>query len=380
MAFTDLTMHFIDLRWILSGFSILIGVVAALVVWFDRRRRRQQEAALFDPENAGPVLERAPFGWLVLDDATSYRYANPYVRRLLNLSAPAGSLPEADWVALLQKDRAAARGTEAVLGRYRSVPLPSGKITRWWVTSWRDWDIAFLLDITDQKRAEEASRYLLNGLSHELHTPLSGVLTHLEILQLPDISEEIRQQSLRMLKTEAQRLSRLVRLMLELGRLETSSGLERRPVDLMAVAEQAGAQLAPRAEQQEITFSLQANTPVPLVVGDRDRLMQVFLNLLDNVIKHCRPGDGAVVSLERMEEGVVCTVRDTGPGVPAVHLPHITRRFYRAAPQKVEGSGLGLALVEEILRRHGSELTIKSQAEGEATFTCVRFVLPVLPE
>jgi signal transduction histidine kinase len=108
--------------------------------------------------------------------------------------------------------------------------------------------------------------------------------------------------------------------------------------------------------------------------------MQVFLNLLDNVAKHCRPGDRAVVSLERAEEGVACAVRDTGPGIPAEHLPHISRRFYRAAPQAVEGSGLGLALVEEILHRHGSRLEIESRTEGDETGTCVRFVLPVLPE
>ena len=169
-----------------------------------------------------------------------------------------------------------------------------------------------------------------------------------------------------MLKTEAQRLSRLVRLMLELGRLETSAGLERRPVDLMAVAEQAvvAARAPGRAARDHL---LPASQHARAAGGRRSGSVDAGLpQLLDNVIKHCRPGDGAVVSLERTEEGVVCTVRDTGPGVPAVHLPHITRRFYRAAPQKVEGSGLGLALVEEILRRHGSELTIESQAEGEA--------------
>jgi len=372
-------MLIIDLRCLLSSLFILIGAVAAWIVWLDRRRRRQQEAATFDPEGAGPVLERAPFGWLILDGADAYRYANPYARRLLDLSTPV-ALPEADWVATLQKDRSAARGTEISLGRYRSLPLPSGKVARWWITPWRDWDVVFLLDITEQKRAEEASRYLLNGLSHELHTPLAGMLTHLEILQLSDVSDEIRQQSLRMLKDEAQRMARMTRLMLELGRLETSAELEWRPVDLMAVVEQALSQIAPRAEEQRIGFSLQANTPIPLVVGDRDRLTQVFLNLLDNVIKHCRPGDEAVVSLEQKGESVACAVCDTGPGIPAIHLPHVTRRFYRAAPQKVEGSGLGLALVEEILRRHRSELTIESQVEGKETGVCARFVLPIMPK
>jgi two-component system phosphate regulon sensor histidine kinase PhoR len=369
----------LDFRWILSAFFLLAGAAAGLVVWTDRRRRQRQAAGIFDTEAAGGVLERAPFGWLILDGTGTYRYTNPYARRLLGTSESTGSLPETDWVDRLREDRAAARGAEAAVGRYRTISLASGKSVRWWVTPWRDWDVVFLLDVTDQKEAEQASRYLLNSLSHELHTPLSGILTHLEILQLSGVSQEIRQQSLGMLKAEAQRLSRMVRLMLELGRLETSAELERRPVDLIAVAEQAVAQLAPDAEGREITLALEANTPIPLVVGDRDRLMQVFLNLLDNVLKHCRPGDQAVVSLEEREEGVACTVRDTGPGIPSAHLPHVTRRFYRAAPQKVEGSGLGLALVEEILRRHGSELMIKSRAEGEETGTRVRFVLPILP-
>ena len=175
-------------------------------------------------------------------------------------------------------------------------------------------------------------------------------------------------------------MARLVNLMLELGRLETSAEIGRRPVDLLALVEQAIAYTIPQAEEREIALSLQADTPLPPVVGDADRLMQVFLNLLDNVVKHCRPGDRAVVSLERVEEGIACAVRDTGPGIPTEHLSYIPRRFYRAAPQAVEGSGLGLALVEEILRRHGSRLEIESRTEGEETGTCARFVLPVLPE
>lgn len=369
----------IDVRWILSAFLLLAGAAVGLVVWADRRRRQRQAASLFDTETTGALLERAPFGWMILDAARTYRYANPYARRLLGLRSPAGSLPDTEWAERLRDDRAAAREAEVTIGRYQTVSLTSEKSARWWVTPWRDWDIVFLLDVTDQKQAEQASRYLLNSLSHELHTPLSGILTHLEILQLSDVSQEIRQQSLAMLKGEAQRLSRMMRLMLELGRVETSAELERRPVDLIAVAEQAVAQLAPQAEEREITLALEAGTPIPLVLGDRDRLMQVFLNLLDNVLKHCRAGDAAVVSLETAEQGVGCSVRDTGPGIPSAHLPHVTRRFYRAAPQKVEGSGLGLALVEEILRRHGSELRIESEAEGEETATCVRFILPILP-
>jgi signal transduction histidine kinase len=372
-------MLFLDLRWLLFGFLLATVIAVSLAVWLDRRRRKR-EAVFPGLEEMQAVLECAPFGWLVLDGPHKYRYANPYARRLLGLEALAGSLPEADWVHLLEEDRATARREAAAIGRYRTVLLPSDQVARWWLIPGDEPDIILLLDVTAQQRAEQASRYLLSGLSHELRTPVATILTHLEISLLPDISEEVRQQSLRLLKAETRRMARLVNLMLELGRLETSAEIEQRPVDLLALTEQAIAQVTPQAEERRIALSLQADTPLPLVVGDADRLMQVFLNLLGNVVKHCRPGDWAVISLQLGKQGVECVVRDNGPGIPAEHLPHVAQRFYRAAPQAVEGSGLGLALVEEILRRHGSCLEIESRAEGDETGTCVRFVLPALPE
>jgi two-component system phosphate regulon sensor histidine kinase PhoR len=199
----------------------------------------------------------------------------------------------------------------------------------------------------------------------------------LEILQLPDIFTETGQQSLRLLKTETQRMSRLVHRMLELGRLETSAEIELGPIALLGVVERAVAQMTPEAEERQIALSLQADTPLPLVLGNADYLLQVFLNLLDNGCKYSRSGDRVEVSLQRSPDGVACAVCDTGPGIPAEHLPHVTRRFYRADRRGVEGSGLGLALVKEILRRHQSRLEIESHAEGEETGTCARFVLPV---
>jgi len=175
-------------------------------------------------------------------------------------------------------------------------------------------------------------------------------------------------------------MARLVNDMLELGRLETSAEIERRAVDLLTVVEQAIAQIAPQAEEREIAVSLEADAPLPLVLGNADRLKQVFLNLLNNAVTYSRPGDRVMVSLRLEREGIACAVSDTGPGIPAEHLPHVTRRFYRAVPKGEGGSGLGLALVKEILRRHQSRLEIESQTEGEETGTCVRFVLPVLPE
>ncbi|MFN3930096.1 MAG: sensor histidine kinase, partial [Thermoflexus sp.] len=99
---------------------------------------------------------------------------------------------------------------------------------------------------------------LFAGLSHELRTPVGTILTHLEVLRLPDIPEATKAQSLQLLRAETQRLARMVHLMLELGRLETSLEIDRRPVDLVNLAERAISTLASQAEERGIRFSLEA--------------------------------------------------------------------------------------------------------------------------
>ena len=135
-----------------------------------------------------------------------------------------------------------------------------------------------------------------------------------------------------------------------------------------------------QAAAKEIHLTLEADTPLPAVLGDADALLRVLLNLLDNAIKYSRPGDRVTLSLRRAAAGVQCAVSDTGPGIPAQHLPHIAQRFYRAAPLEQAGSGLGLALVEEALHRHGSALQIESPAAGSAAGVRAHFFLSAAPQ
>ncbi len=371
-------MMVFDLKEILFGFCLLLFVVVWLTIRLERRKQHKRHH--LNQTDMWQVLERVPFGWLILDSSNTYCYANSYARRVLGLTASAGQLPEEDWAFILDDERAQARREASAVGRYREVQLPSDKIVRWWISPEGNLDFVYLLDITTHKQAEEATRYLFSGMSHELRTPLGVILTHLEIMQSATISDEIKAQSLHLTKAEAKRMARLVNLMLELGRLETSPELEMRPVDLTELVEQAIECSADAAQERGISFSLQVVTPLPMAFGDADRLMRVFLNLLDNVIKHCRKGDRAIISLAPSADGITCVVQDSGPGIPPEHLPHITRRFYRAAPEEVEGSGLGLAMVAEILRRHGSHLNIESCTEGEETGTKISFILPTLPK
>ncbi|MGC9394816.1 MAG: sensor histidine kinase [Anaerolineae bacterium] len=362
-----------DLKTLIFVFLLLLVAAVAGGAWLARRRR--VSARLLDGAPLLDVLDDAPFGVVVLEGA-AFRYANPYARRLLHLPEAEGALPDADWSPLLDADRAAARQETAApgVGRYRTVTFASGQTARWWVIPWDAQDFLFLLDVTAQQRTEQAGRALINDLGHEMRTPIATILTHLEILGLSDVGREVQQQSLTFAKDEAQRMARLLNDMLELGRLETAPELPRRPVDVVALVEDVVLQSTPRAVERQMALSLEAESPLPFVSANADRLRQVFLNLLDNAFKYAQPGDRVVVSLRHVSGGVACAVCDTGPGIPPEHLPHIARRFYRAAPKGVEGSGLGLSLVAEILRRHESELMIESPG-ADGVGTCAKFVI-----
>lgn len=373
-------MIIVDLKPLI--FVVILALIGSgwLAVWLDRRVRRSEPPLTLTTSghvlsDVQPVLDAAPFGVLILSDLDAYRYANAYARQMLSLEAAAGQLPPEPWCDLLRED---LRANTLVPDRYRVVSLKSDQHVRWWIHPRPDRYLVFLIDISRQWKIEQAYHTFVSNLSHELRTPLTAILTHLEVLRTLHMPEATRAQSLNLIDREANRIARLVRDLSELNRLEITTELVRRPIDLLVLVEEAMAHVILGAEERQITLSLQAETALPRVLGDPDRLKQVFLNILDNAVKYGRPGDQIEVGLRLESDGIGCTIKDTGPGIPSQHLPYVTQRLYRARTD-VEGSGLGLALVDEILRRHQSQLEIESQNEGEQTGTRVHFVLPVLP-
>lgn len=230
--------------------------------------------------------------------------------------------------------------------------------------------------MAELRRRLQAAQHDLRLLSHEVRTPLTAIQNYVAVLRTMHLPDETRLTSLNLIRAEAQRVGELLDQLVELGRLDLAEDVVDKPVDVLMVIEEALAQIAPRAEEKHIELALDADLDVPHVPGDANRLKQVFLNLLDNAVKYCRPGDRVILSLKQGNGAVVCEVRDTGPGIPEAHLPYVTRRLYRVRTD-VEGSGLGLAIVEEILRLHRSTLTIESETEGEHTGTTFRFALPL---
>lgn len=230
--------------------------------------------------------------------------------------------------------------------------------------------------------SESRTRPFLNDLAHELRTPLAVLLTHLEVQRSLTVPPETKQESIRLMRAEARRMSLMVSNILELGELETHGLSVRHPVDLRALAGEVIAELQPLAEERGIALLFNAKAGMFWANGDPYRLKQVLLNLMDNAIKYSRPQDRVEISIQRDDARgkILCAVCDTGPGIEAEHLPYLTRRFYRGVGEAIGGSGLGLSLVAAILKLHDSALEIETKTTGDTTGTCMRFALDMAHE
>jgi two-component system phosphate regulon sensor histidine kinase PhoR len=328
-------MLVLNLRWVLFGLLVLSLAIAGAVAWLLNHQARRSPWPF--PAQAQSIFEQAPFGLVLLDRPGSYHYANPYAQRLLELEALPGALPAAPWAEALAQDCIAAQAPSLAVGRYRGIALDE-RFIQWWVTAWHTDEAAapvftlFMLDATAQQRAEHSARDLFSDLAHELRTPIATILTHLQVLRLPALSREMQEQSLNLMEVEAKRMSRMSNALLDLSRLQVTGQIERRPVDLLPLVQEIVTQMTPQAQEKGVNLAFESDAPLELVVGDAGRLKQVFLNLLDNALKYVQAGDHVSVSLRQNPNAILCTVRDDGPGIPAQHLPHITKRFYRGVP------------------------------------------------
>jgi signal transduction histidine kinase len=211
--------------------------------------------------------------------------------------------------------------------------------------------------------AERRSNFVA-AVTHELKTPLTAIRMYAEMLRdglVP--SDDKRGEYYRTITDESERLSRLIDNVLEFARLERGSReLQLRAGDIVPVLEEALAKLRSHASRQGFELVLAADPSLPPVLFDRDALLQVLFNLVDNAMKYARgAGDRSVrIEARRAGEGVEVAVRDFGPGVGAQHLARIFEPFYRGEDELVrstQGTGIGLALVRELAARMGASVS-----------------------
>ena len=227
------------------------------------------------------------------------------------------------------------------------------------------------------ERAFARQRRFVADASHELRTPVAAIRSMTDVaLEQGGTAEEYR-QILREVNAESERLGTLIGDLLALARADEGQVVfEREPVRLDLLAADVAATLEPLAQEAGIALEVLLCGEAITVCGDEARLIQVILNLLDNALTYTDQGGRVTLSVQQKQstEGrVAClTVRDSGIGIPAEHLPHIFERFYRADPARSSasgGNGLGLAIVDWVVRVHGGAVAVTSQPGRGSTFT-----------
>lgn len=243
-------------------------------------------------------------------------------------------------------------------------------------------DYCMLMTFHDQtplRRVEEMRADFVANASHELRTPLAALSGFIDTLQGPARDDaKARERFLAIMHTQASRMARLIDDLLSLSRVELSAHV--RPdtlVDVVPIIREVidGLELLAKERQVVIETDLPAG-PVT-IAGDREELLRVFENLIENALKYGASGGKVVVALAvaPATDGtpeVRVTVRDFGPGIAPEHLPRLTERFYRVDvgdSRAQGGTGLGLSLVKHIIGRHRGRLVIESVLKQGATFT-----------
>jgi two-component system, OmpR family, phosphate regulon sensor histidine kinase PhoR len=248
--------------------------------------------------------------------------------------------------------------------------------------------LVFLRDLTEQRRLEQLRADFIANASHEIKTPLASLLGFIETLQgAARHDEAARDRFLAIMAKQGKRMARLIDNLMSLSRVEMQAHLKPRDAVVIGeIAQQARDALEPMAAEADIRVVVRSDVEGAAVLGDRDELLQVFINLLHNAIKYGRPGGEVLVSLKRTRSGGVpaigISVEDDGPGIPQQHLPRLTERFYRVPGQSAlekGGTGLGLAIVKHVVNRHRGELRIVSE-EGKGSKFTVLLAEHVVPE
>ncbi len=327
------------------------------------------------------LLERLPDPVILFGVDRNIRRLNAEARATLGVGAPALLRMPAFRAAL---DDAVSGGVETFADLMLPVPIARELHVRIMpVEGSKGPVIALLSDRTRERAIERMRADFVANASHELRTPLASLIGFIDTLRGPAADDPAAQHRfLGIMAEQAQRMNRLIDDLLGLSRIELTEHLAPSGrVDVAGLIETTAASLDPLFAARSLTVRTTIAPGLPAVTGDEDQIGQVLQNLLENAIKYGR--DGGVIHVDARTatragmDGVNVSVRDEGAGIPALHIPRLTERFYRVNTRRsreVGGTGLGLAIVKHIVNRHRGHMRIEST---EGVGTTVTIWLPI---
>lgn len=211
----------------------------------------------------------------------------------------------------------------------------------------------------------------VSNISHELRTPLASIIGFSEtIASDPNMPEEMKEEFNQIILNEGKRLAKLVNDVLEVSRIEGGDiEISKSDFDLNKLIETVIESQAKEIESKNITFSSDLPHEPVQMIGDKERLLQVFIGLLNNAVKFTDPGGRITVSLQVLYKEVEIVIIDTGVGIPNKDLPFIFQKFYRVdrPGTEIPGTGLGLVFVKQILDLHKGFISIQSEVKKGTT-------------
>jgi len=357
-----------------------------------RRLDREVERQRLALQRQASVLEHVDDGVFLVDDAGVIQHWNPAAAAVTGLTQSAvlgmpadDVLP--DWRAVGPTVPVASApgpgSTDA-----RTLPFVIGGREVWLSISgvaFENGVVYAFRNLTEERALDELKGEFVATVSHELRTPLAAIYGSAQTLLRDDlgIDDEKRQRLLKVIAQESKRLARVAADILLANRIDSGRlQLETRPLDVTRLAEDVVEQMRTCfADRENVTLELVSVGPGALVDGDEDKLRQVLINLVDNAVKYSPDGGAVEVRVERNGTTLRVSVRDEGLGIPHGEEQRIFGKFYRVDPQLaggVGGTGLGLYICRELVRRMDGTLTVSSK-EGQGSTFAVELPIAATP-
>lgn len=220
---------------------------------------------------------------------------------------------------------------------------------------------------------ENMKNEFISSVSHELRTPLTAIKGWAETMCM-EADPDTVQRGVHVIVNETERLSEMVEELLDFSRMQSGRfSLQCATMDVLAELGDAVLIYVEKAKRENIRIIYQEPEMLPFVYGDKNRIRQVFINVIDNAIKYSNPGSTITVSAEEVSGMIQVTITDNGVGISAADLPRVKTKFFKANHTR-RGSGIGLAVADEIITMHGGRLDITSELN---VGTNVTITLPI---
>lgn len=333
------------------------------------------------------LVENSVNGIMVVDPEDCIVYVNPVAMRLLEMRRSdvghkyVEAIQEYDIINSLDS----AREQDRIVSRELVMHVLGGKTVQMSAMPLKTPEslnlglLLILNDISELKRLETVRKDFIANVSHELKTPVSSIKGYAEtILGDPAISDETRQEFLKIIYDETSRLSTMINSLMELTRLETFQfGVNKTDIDLTCVVRTSLDIMKKRSYLKTIGLKYQGPADSLVINSDPDMINQVLVNLLENAINYSPEGTEIKVQLENENDRIKISVADQGCGIPEREQSRIFERFYRVdkdRSRKTGGTGLGLSVVKHMVENLGGSVGVSSVAGQGATFY---FYLPV---